>query len=645
MSAVLNSIGYIDADIFPYDIEEKGHLRRYIEGDEYDPVGEFLLSSDTWNAWRYARDPRPTDSDKFTFRFANLRSRLKPFVKRYCKEVLLDSDRPLGSCVANLPAYIRPADAFLLERSITSLDLFTNPDVFQELWDSLIPDRYGTDELGRYPQAAVERQRKTQPFWLWLRSNYGFPRYVPPVAPHFKRKLVEIADDESKIIPDAVIQQLANKLAAHRNGISHLNPFNHLRLCVLILAIAIGRRIGEVFSLRRGTKKQPPLVRYPARGGCPEGALWLRFRPNKGGRSEHVYISPEWEDVTIYCIDELCRYSDQIRSFAEPEERDLLILVSTWNWTAGGTFSSAIVPAVNQDFAQTGALGGYKQPRPKSFIKHASALSYKSLHNWLNGNVEQKNPPKRYYGVMHEWKITIDGSAEGEIYRFCTHYARHTRQTVLAREPQISILTRQRDLNHTNRNMQVHYQHQGKEQNRHLLERMRKDSLFGKAAEVLKEIPELEMLGVGHDTSDPQSKFQAGRPKMMDERWRGLYKEHRRLFEHASRVPGGICSKPDGGPKGCKEYMNCMNAHEGGCVHFCTDPNDPAMMGEIVDNTRELRRKHQASESDGRLVQAGKHEVLARRAEEFRDEALKRSPPEVIAHLNERLLTLKEDGL
>jgi hypothetical protein len=226
-----------------------------------------------------------------------------------------------------------------------------------------------------------------------------------------------------------------------------------------------------------------------------------------------------------------------------------------------------------------------------------------------------------------------------------THYARHTRRTVLAREPQIAILTRQRDLNHTDCNMQVHYQHQGKEQDRHLLERMRKDSLFGKAAEVLKEIPGLEMLSVGHDTSAPQSNFQAGRPKMMDERWRGLYKEHRRLFEHASRVPGGICSRPDGGPKGCKEYMNCLNAHEGVCVHFCTDPNDPAMMGEIVDNTRELRRKQQTSEAGGRAVQAGKHEVLARRAEEFRDEALKRSPPEVIAHLNKRLLKLEEDGL
>jgi hypothetical protein len=88
-----------------------------------------------------------------------------------------------------------------------------------------------------------------------------------------------------------------------------------------------------------------------------------------------------------------------------------------------------------------------------------------------------------------------------------------------------------------------------------------------------------------------------------------------------------------------------MNAHEGGCVHFCTDPNDPEMMGEIVDNTNDLRCKQQTNEAAGRVVQAGKDEVLARRAEEFRDEALQRSPREVIAHLKKRLLTVEEDGL
>jgi hypothetical protein len=88
-----------------------------------------------------------------------------------------------------------------------------------------------------------------------------------------------------------------------------------------------------------------------------------------------VYISTEWEDVTIYCVGELRRYGDQVRSFAELEERDLLILVSMWNWTAGSRFRNAIVLADDQDFAKTGAQGGPQQSRDKAFIKKASALS------------------------------------------------------------------------------------------------------------------------------------------------------------------------------------------------------------------------------------------------------------------------------
>lgn len=467
------------------------------------------------------------------------------------------------------------------------------------------------------------------------------------MAPHFRPKPVEIANDESKVIPDVVVKQLVNKLAAHRKGIDRLNPFSHLRLCVLILAIAIGRRINEVLSIRRGTKRHPVLVRDPARRGSTEGALWLRFKPNKGGRSEHVYISPEWEEVIVYCVSELCRYSDQVRSFAEPEEHDLLILVSMWNWTKGTVFRNAIVAADDQDFTKKGAHGGNKKwprrKRNKKFNKHAHGLSYQSFSGWLTRREEKT---RRTFGVMQEWKITTDGSAKGKIYRLCTNYARHTRQTVLAREPQVTLLTKQRDLNHTDRNMQVHYQHQAKEQNKRLLARMREGGLFGKATEAFREIPELVMLGVeGRDTSETKAKFQPGRPRIMDERWRYLYREHRRLFENASRVPGGICSKPDGGPRGCKEYMNCTNAHEGGCVHFCTDPSDQEMMGEVVDNASMLRDKQRASEAAGRAVQAGKDEVLACRAEDFRDGALRRSPSEVIAHLKKRLQTIKEKGL
>src|SRR5579864_9067905 len=91
------------------------------------------------------------------------------------------------------------------------------------------------------------------------------------------------------------------------------------------------------------------------------------------------------------------------------------------------------------------------------WLFHRSTLSYDSFHIWLNGQKggrEVKSP-----GILERWKITTDGTVSGPIYHLRTHQARHTRQSAIASDPRISPITKKRDLNHINSNMQVHYQH------------------------------------------------------------------------------------------------------------------------------------------------------------------------------------------
>lgn len=634
-----------ESEEHPFDVDDGDHLRLYTEGNVLDPLGGFKLSEDVWNAFRYSEDPRPTRSITYRFHFGHLQSPLKPFVKRYCHEILLCGGRPLSSYGSQLPNVIRPADVFLRECGYTSLSALADPVVFQEMWEALRDPCAEDDGQGRYPISAVRRQLGTRRFWFWLQENYGVPSIVPPPAPHLQPNPNELSRDESAVIPDAVVRQLVNRLALHRSGILRLNPYNHLRLCVLMLIIASGRRVDEILSARRGTSNQPPLKRYPTLGGSEKGALWLRFRPNKGELSEHVFISPEWEELVTYCVGELCRYGDVVREIAAPEERELLILVSTWNWTAGCKFGTAVVPAPDHDFTRRGAQGGPPTRRSPSFIRRARGLSYDSLRAWLNGKVGKKYSKNRYHGIMYRWGITVDGTKDGEIYKFRTSFARHTRLTAIASDPKVPAAVRQRDLNHKGRNPQVHYQHQWKEQNRLLFERMRNGAMFGKAAAAVQSMKELDVLGVGAEGPNPRPMFQAGRPSLLDERWRALYRANRQLIEQAHRVPGGFCSRPEGGPRGCLDFLNCTSAGEGGCVHFCTDPNDPVMLGELNEIAHDLQEKQQASAASGREVQADKEAILARRAADFRDEAFKRSSAETLSHLKARQRTYEEEGL
>lgn len=90
-----------------------------------------------------------------------------------------------------------------------------------------------------------------------------------------------------------------------------------------------------------------------------------------------------------------------------------------------------------------------------------------------------------------------------------TQQARYTRQTALAQDPSIAPLVRQRDLNHTSRDMQLVYQH-------HLLL---------ENAKLRKRIAQRQMNGLGAKWSelclvepDAPSAVRKGLPMMADAR-------------------------------------------------------------------------------------------------------------------------------
>jgi hypothetical protein len=260
-----------------------------------------------------------------------------------------------------------------------------------------------------------------------------------------------------------------------------------------------------------------------------------------------VYVSHEWEDITTYCVRQLVAYGDQVRQFAAPEEQDLLILVSTWNWTAGAFAGKAIIPDVDQDFAFRGALGGRNTRRGSENKKHTTGLTYALFTWWVNGRAN-KNPQLAIGGAMRDWGITQDGTASGPIFHFRTHDARHTRQSVLAVHPEIPLLIRQRDLNHKDKNMQFAYQHVLDEQNEALMTKIKELPLLGQEADWLNHI-----LGLGGHCSQEDVSSGDNQPvRILTPRWRKLIDSHSSYVE-PNMVDLGICDAAEG-PNGCVEY-------------------------------------------------------------------------------------------
>ncbi len=398
-----------------------------------------------------------------------------------------------------------------------------------------------------------------------------------------------------------------------------------------MLVLALGRRIDEILAAPRGSGPNGLLTYYPAKGEGEglEGALWFQFRPNKHGPADQVYISPEWREITWYCTKTLMSYSDEIRPFAQPPEADLLILISAWNWTAEARAAYALPGRDASDYAESFKNGKLVR-RTRSVQKRATGLSYTALQKWLRN--ERVVHGHRYQGVFARWGITTDGKPDGEIFHLRTHQARHTRQSAIARDPHVSLLARQRDLNHTSRDMQFAYQHTLREQNQRLLEKARAGQLWGPALSWLTTI-----LDMSASTENPQPQFEVGQPSLLDARWRNLIAGNPQLLQ-LNRVPSGYCALPQG-PEGCTEYMNCTEALEGGCQWFLTDPEDEHMLIHITKRARTHQQQAEESRTAGRIVQAGKYDEQARRAGTVETEVLRRASQD----LRERMLARKQE--
>jgi hypothetical protein len=596
---------YVSHGGWTYPVRHWDDLSAFIFGDERDPRGLFRLADDRWEAWRYVEGGRPTTAPEYRFNFGSLRTFLKPYVKWYCYERLLCSEGKSWGIHRNPTYSLKRAESYIAGRGFASIDDIAPQAVFEELWAALI---HHPEVAGRthWPRAAVAYQLQSRAFWIRLGAHFGVPHVVPPAAPHTSTVPTEYAADRSKVIPGYVIKQLANKLALHRRGVELLNRHDHLRLCLLVLAICLGRRFGELLATPRGEGPDGPLSRAPARDGQSEGALWFRIRPNKGGPAAHVFVSAEWGEVVTYCVRELVSYGDEIRGGAPPEEQDLLILVSAANLTRG---AAAHAPA--------GAALESQQIRARvPSDAQVKGLTSDSFERWLNGRKDMY----ACEGVLKKWGITQDGAAEGAAYYFKPNYVRHTRQSALALDPEIPLLARQYDLNHSDDAAQFAYQHRLAENHALLLQKISEGKLCGGGVKWFVEILGVNSVG-----------FSAGSPSVMTPRWRALV-QNNPLFLQLNRVPCGLCALPQG-PGGCPEYLNCTGAAEGGCSCFLIDSEDAGMLSELNAKASTERHLQLESLAAGRTVQAGKHEVQALRAETLLDEAMRRASAEMVAEL------------
>lgn len=601
-------VAYINSGGFDYPVTHWESLQPFLEGDERDPKNNFRLIDDVWEAWRYAANGRPTEGFAYRFRFGHLRSWLKPYVKYYCYARLIGRADGHTTSAAALPHNLALADEYIIKNKCASLDVLSIPAIFEDLWDAQhtkVEKKEGESGKETVLKSSTIQER-TRPFWCFMSSRYSAPQAVPATRRRATSP-AEVGRDKSKLIPEAVVRQCVNKLALHRCDISVLNRYHHLRLCVLILLICLGRRVDEVLASHRGAGPDGPLERYPCRHdkGEPETALWFRFTPNKGGPSEWVYISTEWEEIALYCVRELAKYSDEVRQFAAPEERHLLILVSTWNWTSCNFSRRARIADENQDFRRPGACGGVTQLNCFRKIKNrTTALGYHYFYNWLNGI-----PGKNSIGVMQEWHITKDGTCDGTIFRMLTHHARHTRQSIISSDPQVTFLTKQRDLNHSDPNMQFAYQHVLDEQNKILMKKVVESPLAGKSADALSDL-----LGpVKEDSeSSKESTYTPGPIQLITPRWKRLLDNNPTYFQR-NQGPLGICEEPDG-IESCNTYQeNKRRRSETGGVKKDSKQSDKSKHDLHETSAARSRSRHRKrlSEPDTKIKDNPKDQRLS----------------------------------
>lgn len=574
-------------------------LEQFVIGKKTDPKGQFLLRSDRWDLSPYAGDFLPTEKYDYFIRFDKLRSFIKPYVKSYCYRQLIGNRMLFTTALVRLPRNLHLADQYFIENNLNSLDEISSQEAFIKFWDAqrvINEDKTGVVRITDW------RQIRTRSFWKSLMVQFDIPLYIPRIISTKKLRPTAMAANKTKIIPREVIIQLSNKLALHRNKTVLLNRFNHLRLCVLMLSICAGRRTNEILKAPRHFGPLGPLTRRLSRGSSDAGTLFFTFRPSKGGQEKLVCISPQWEEIAEYCVREIILYSDEVRDIATPEERNLLILISAKNQTKGRTEGEA-----------------------------ATMLTYVAFKRWLNGKNMSRRSGGRFRGAMEKWNITDDGSHNGAIYKLRLSQARHSRQNALAQDPDIPLLIKQRDLNHTDPDEQFHYQHSLSDDRDALMHKLRGGELMGNGVNWL-----LRIVGVDEPhTAQPQG-FRQGVPSLLDDRWLGLVNNHP-LFIQFNRTTCGYCISPTG-LSGCAHYMNCTEAAKGGCLCFITDPTNAETMANIQERARRHRAQQQESLLKGRTVQAGKHEVCAERTEDLYQRGLYQ-----IERLKERASGLKKN--
>jgi hypothetical protein len=591
----------IEGERWVYPQEHLATIGPFLWGTERDPRDAFALSDDIWDAWPYASNGREALRAQTRLRFRRLRSFLRPYAKWFCYERLQDRASPQGLC--RTLAMLGKADAIVLATGAEALADIAPEHVFRELWDNLAqpPDL----PSGGRSNKAVRVQTDTRPFWLRLQAYFAEPVFVPRTLPHSLPHPIEIGRDQSNLIPTAVKRQLVNVLALHRDGTVILEPLDHLRLCVLLLQLATGRRIDEILATPRGTGSLGPLKRLPAADGTD--ALWLQFAPNKDGPEGTVYVSPAWEELVTYCVQELIRYSDLVRSQARPSEQHLLVLTARSLRTAGGSYPNGV----------------------------AVGLTYGGLRAWMNGGHAD------YPGAFKRWHITHNGDPDQPPYYYRTHRARHDRQTVLLQHGTPPI-ARLRDLNTRTRDAHLVYGHAWDDLASQLFEHATadpKNALMDKASRGVLVGQGIQVILETIEPIDNHG-FAPGDPAFLTPMRAARLRKHPRAFE-LNRVPGGICLLAQG-PVACPEFLHCVEATTDGCSQYVCDTENPSMLVELYQRAERRRVDADAAIQAGRRVLAGKQRELAIRAANIRDKAFAAAKPEVIDDVKARLLATRE---
>ena len=184
------------AGVHRYAVQHWPLLRPFVEGSEQDPKQLFFLAEDVWDLWPYARKGIPSNAGDYSVKFTVLRSFLKPFVKWFFYQLILQQAGELRTSMIPLPYRLKQTEDYLLDHGYTTLDDLAPRLVFEDLWASLLPQKDPS-----FAKNDVRAQQITRPFWLAIHSTFGVPLLVPPVTSSIRRSHSETGLDESSTYP------------------------------------------------------------------------------------------------------------------------------------------------------------------------------------------------------------------------------------------------------------------------------------------------------------------------------------------------------------------------------------------------------------------------------------------------------------